>query len=188
MPDAARQTEAASTLGEARERFISLWGQMGTSWGIPRTMAQVHALLFISGRPMNTDEVMAGLGISRGNASMTLRSLVDWGIVSRSHRRGDRKEYFEAEQDVWKMFKTILEQRKKREIDPLLDALEACRQSTDRKSARKIDRSAAEIEAHNDRLDRLLGFMRTVDSISQRFGGPGGKGLQLAAKLLDRAS
>ena len=86
MAKPTEKTPTAAADGElqaARERFVSLWGKMGSSWGIPRTMAEVHALLFIVGRPMNTDEVMAGLGISRGNASMTMRSLVEWGIVGR---------------------------------------------------------------------------------------------------------
>jgi DNA-binding transcriptional regulator GbsR (MarR family) len=186
--DSTTATTTAATLQEARERFIALWGQMGSSWGIPRTMAQVHALLFIVARPMNTDEVMDGLAISRGNASMTLRRLVDWGIVSRVHHRGDRKEYFLAELDVWKMFRTILAQRKKQEIDPLLEALEACRETTEPAGDRKVDADAAALTAHNDRLDDLITFMRIADSISQRFISPTGEGLQLAAKLLDRAS
>ena len=178
----------ADALGEARERFVALWGQMGSTWGIPRTMAQVHALLFIAGEPLNTDDVMDGLGISRGNASMTLRGLVDWGIVSRVHRRGDRKEYFLAEQDVWKMFRTILAERKKRELDPLREQLAACRSRTERVAGRKLDSDAARLRAHNERLDQLIDFMRIVDSISQRFSGPSGKGLELAVKLLGRAS
>ncbi|MCP3902691.1 MAG: MarR family transcriptional regulator [Planctomycetes bacterium] len=186
--DRAPESPTADALREARERFVALWGQMGSTWGIPRTMAQVHALLFIAGEPLNTDEVMEGLGISRGNASMTLRGLVDWGIVSRVHRRGDRKEYFVAEQDVWKMFRTILAERKKRELDPLREELSACRGRTERIAGRKLDSEAAKLRAHNDRLDRLIEFMRIVDSISQRFSGPGGKGLEMAAKLLDRAS
>jgi DNA-binding transcriptional regulator GbsR (MarR family) len=188
QPEDTALDTGAPALREAREQFIALWGQMGSSWGIPRTMAQVHALLFVVGEPMNTDQVMEGLGISRGNASMTTRRLVDWGIVSRVHRRGDRKEYFLAEQDVWRMFRTILAQRKKREIDPLLEALDACRQTTDLPSGRKIDREAATIKDHNDRLDQRLSFMRTVESISRRFTQPSGKGLELAIKLLDRAS
>jgi DNA-binding transcriptional regulator GbsR (MarR family) len=170
-------------LAEARERFVDLWGQMGSVWGIPRTMAQVHAYLLVEGEPRNTDDVIKALGISRGNASMTLRALVDWGIVYRSHRRGDRKEYFLAEQDVWTMFRTILAERKKREIDPLLAALEACRHTPDL----SIDTAAASQE-HNERIDALLAFFQLIDSISQRFISPSGEGLELAAKLLDRAS
>ena len=121
-------TEESTPIGlpEAQDRFIGLWGEMGSAWGIPRTMAEVHALLYISGEPMNTDDVMARLRISRGNASMTLRTLCEWGIVSRVHNRGDRKEYFRAEQDVWKLFATIVRERKRREFDPLLDAMRAC--------------------------------------------------------------
>ena len=186
--DQAMPPAADGELQAARERFVSLWGKMGSSWGIPRTMAEVHALLFIVGRPMNTDEVMAGLGISRGNASMTLRSLVEWGIVSRSRRRGDRKEYFESEQDVWKLFRTILRERKKREIDPLLEALHSCRDAARPEGERKIGPEAGEAEALVERLDRMLEFMHMVNAISQRFIGPDGEGLEIAAKLLGRAS
>jgi DNA-binding transcriptional regulator GbsR (MarR family) len=182
----SRRPARKTSLQDARERFVALWGQMGSNWGIPRTMAQVHALLFITGEPLNADDVMEGLGISRGNASMSLRALVDWGIVSRVHRRGDRKDYYLAEQDVWKMFRTILAERKKREIDPLLEALEACRPGG--RADRRVDSDAAGIKAHNDRLDDLTAFVRLVDSISRRFSSPTGEGLELAAKLLDRAS
>ncbi|MCI0362808.1 MAG: hypothetical protein L0219_02935 [Phycisphaerales bacterium] len=185
------------TLREARDRFIALWGQMASNWGIPRTMAEVHAVLFIAGEPMNTDDVMEGLGISRGNASMTLRALQEWGIVSRVHLRGDRKEYFQAEQDIWKLFRTILRERKKREIDPLLEALRACRNLTSTGSggsggaggagSRRIGPGRASVEAHNARIDSMLAFVEMIDSISQRLIASG-KGLQLAAKLLAKAS
>ncbi len=188
MEDTDQKTGPNQTLSEARERFIALWGQMGSNWGIPRTMAQVHALLFVVGEALNTDDVMTGLGISRGAASMSLRHLMDWGVVSRVHHRGDRKEYFLAEQDVWKMFRTIVAQRKKKEIDPLLEALQACRQTTNVSAKRKVDPDAAAMNAHNDRLDQLIEFMHIVDSISNRFVSPSGKGLELAAKLLYRAS
>jgi DNA-binding transcriptional regulator GbsR (MarR family) len=188
-----RDPEVGKTLREARDRFIALWGQMASNWGIPRTMAEVHAVLFIAGEPMNTDDVMESLGISRGNASMTLRALQEWGIVSRVHLRGDRKEYFQAEQDIWKLFRTILRERKKREIDPLLEALRACRNLTSTSSggsgagARRIGPGRAGVEAHNARLDSMLAFVEMIDSISQRLIASG-KGLQLAAKLLAKAS
>jgi DNA-binding transcriptional regulator GbsR (MarR family) len=180
------------TLREARERFVALWGQMASNWGIPRTMAEVHALLFIAGEPMNTDDVMQSLDISRGNASMTLKALQEWGVVSRVHIRGDRKEYFRAEQDIWKLFRTILRERKKREIDPLLEALRACREltssgSTSSGGSRRIGPNAAAIAEHNARLDSMLAFIEMVDAISQRLIASG-KGLQLAAKLLSKAS
>lgn len=172
-------------LCEAQEHFVALWGRMGSTWGIPRTMAQVHALLFIKGQPLHAEEVMTDLGISRGNASMTLRRLVEWGLVRRDLRKGDRKEYFTAEQDIWKLFRTILDQRKKREVDPLLDALQACRPSDD--PARRSD-EAAEVAAHNERIDELIAFVQIVDEIASRFLAPSGEGLEQAAKLLERAS
>jgi len=188
--DPSSPSATHQNLREARERFIALWGQMAANWGIPRTMAEVHGLLFICNRPMNTDHVMENLGISRGNASMTLRSLQEWGIISRVHIRGDRKEYFQAEQDVWKLFRTILRERKKREIDPLLEALRACRDLTPSESnggARKIGPDAANVQAHNERLDSMLAFIEMIDHISQRLI-ESGKGLQLAAKILAKAS
>lgn len=175
-----------SRIAEARERFVSLWGQMGSSWGIPRSMAETHALLFVVGEPLNTDDVMEALQISRGSASMTLRALVDWGIVHRVHRKGDRKEYFQAELDVWKMFHTILRERKKREVDPLLESLRACRDLT--ASKRRIGPAGEVVKAHNARIDDLIAFISMAETISQRFVDPSGKGLRMAAKLLSIAS
>lgn len=173
----------------ARERFVALWGQMASSWGIPRSMAEVHALLLVAGAPMNTDDLMEALHISRGSASMTLRALQEWGVVSRVHIRGDRKEYFQAEQDIWKLFRTILRERKKREIDPLLEALRECRELTSRTPAgasRKIGAVRA-IDEHNRRLDSMLEFITMIDALSERLIASG-KGLQLAAKILAKAS
>ncbi len=161
---------------------------MGSSWGIPRTMAEVHALLYITSRPMNTDEIMERLGISRGNASMSLRSLVEWGIIYREHVRGDRKEYFTAEQDVWKLFRTVLRERKKREIDPVIESLHACRDLTSPTVDRAAGPDLRSLKRHNDRLDRLIEFMHLIEFISHRFISPSGQGLQKAAKLLSKAS
>ncbi|MCA9296756.1 MAG: MarR family transcriptional regulator [Phycisphaerales bacterium] len=144
----------------ACERFIALWGQMGSSWGIPRTMAETHALLFLSDAPLNTDDVMDRLDISRGNASMTLRSLVEWGIVRKVHIRGDRKEYFEAEHDVVRLFRSIFRERKRREFDPLLDELRACRTLTE------TGGDDARTDEHNRKLDRLLELLQLVNALS----------------------
>ena len=187
LEDGSPNSPPPKTLREARERFIALWGQMASNWGIPRTMAEVHGLLFIADKPMNTDDIMHSLDISRGSASMTLRGLQEWGIVSRVHLRGDRKEYFQAEQDIWKLFRTILRERKKREIDPLLEALRACRDMTSPAAVRKIGPDAAIVQSHNERLDNMLSFIQMIDSISQRLI-TSGKGLQLAAKILAKAS
>ena len=126
----AKPADQHDQLIEAQDRFIASWGQMAGAWGISRTMAEAHALLYITGRPMNTDEIMDRLQISRGNASMSIRALLDWGIISRTHKRGDRKEYFEAEKDVWKIFITISKERKRREIEPAIRLLRDCAAQT----------------------------------------------------------
>lgn len=121
-------------LSEAKEKYIQTWGTFATNWGINRTMAQVHALLLASGKPLSTDEVMEQLEISRGNANMNLRALIDWGIVRKEFIKGDRKEYFVAEKDVWYLFKQITKERRKREIEPVISFLEELRNIDDKDS------------------------------------------------------
>lgn len=111
------------TLEEVREKFVLHWGEMGSLWGINRTMAQIHALLFISPEPLGANEIMAELQISRGNVSMALRELIAWGIVTRVHLKGERREFYTTEKDVWKMFRLIVRERKKREVDPTVRVL-----------------------------------------------------------------
>ena len=174
----------------AQDRFIATWGQMGSAWGISRTMAEVHALLYITGQPLCTDDVMERLQISRGNASMSLRALVDWGIVVRSHKRGDRKEYYEAEADVWVMFRTIARERKKREIDPVIAGLFEIRDMTDGTGAKRSSNGSASAEAldlHNKRLDAMLEFIGLIDSLSQSFLHPEGRGLRDALDVLSES-
>ncbi len=113
---------------EAKEKFINHWGTLATQWGINRTMAQIHALLLISPESLTTDTIMEELKISRGNANSNLRQLIQWGIVYKELKPGDRKEYFYAEKDIWKMANTISKERKKREIDPVLGVLEEIHQ------------------------------------------------------------
>lgn len=121
-------------LSEAKEKYIQTWGTFATSWGINRTMAQVHALLLANGKPLSTDEVMELLQISRGNANMNLRALMDWGIVKKEFIKGDRKEYFTAEKDVWFLFKQITKERRKREIEPVVAFLEELKNIEDNDS------------------------------------------------------
>jgi DNA-binding transcriptional regulator GbsR (MarR family) len=111
-------------LTEARQQFISSWGAFGTHWGINRTMAQIHALLLISPDPLTQDDIMEGLNISRGNANMNIRELINWGLVDRVIVPGERKEFFTAEKDIWKVVKQIVKERKKRELDPMLKLLD----------------------------------------------------------------
>ena len=99
---------------------------MSSSWGINRTMAQIHALLFVSGTPLEVNEIMDRLHISRGNASMNLRELMEWGLVRRFRRPGDRKDTYVSETDPWQMFGRVVRERKRREIDPTADAIKEC--------------------------------------------------------------
>jgi len=111
-------------LEEAKLEFIQSWGILGSQWGINRTMAQVHALLLVSATSLSTDEIMEELSISRGNANMNIRELIDWELVQKVIVPGDRKEYFNAEKDIWKVATRIMYQRKKRELDPMIKTLE----------------------------------------------------------------
>jgi DNA-binding transcriptional regulator GbsR (MarR family) len=170
-----------SSLQRSREAFISQWGEMGSSWGVPRSMAEIHALLFIEGRPMNSDEIMDRLQISRGNVSTTLRQLADWGIVARVRQRGDRKDYFEAEQDVWNLLSLIVRARKRRELEPLLAALENAKTLA---SEPGVDDDPKAVKAHVARLDSMNDALKRLDRLSDRFIGRGGKGLDVAVRLL----
>ncbi|MEO8205000.1 MAG: transcriptional regulator [Chthoniobacterales bacterium] len=166
-----------SDLQEAREEFVSQWGSIGSAWGINRTMAQIHALLMTSPVPLTTDEIMQDLRISRGNANTNLRDLVGWGLIRSVLRKGERKEYFEAEKDVWKMFCTVARERKRREISPAMEVLQRCSEKT-----RGI--KTPEAKDFNKQINALLDFLRlgervcdTVSSSQQS------KILKLAAKF-----
>jgi DNA-binding transcriptional regulator GbsR (MarR family) len=110
-------------LAEAKAQFIASWGAFGTHWGINRTMAQVHALLLVSPEPVTQDAIMEALDISRGNVNMNVRELIDWGLVDRVIVPGERKEYFSAEKDIWKVARLIAKERKKRELEPMIKLL-----------------------------------------------------------------
>jgi DNA-binding transcriptional regulator GbsR (MarR family) len=153
--------EAADALTAARDEFIAQWGAMGGAWGINRTMAQVHALLMTSERPLTTDDVMAELKISRGNAHQNLRELVGWGLVRNVVRKGERKEYYEAEKDVWRMFCIIARERKRREVEPALRALRACEEQTRGLRGEKA-------AAFNQQIKALGEFMTQMDAILER--------------------
>jgi len=111
-------------LTEAKQQFISSWGAFGTHWGINRTMAQIHALLLVSADPMTQDDIMEELNISRGNTNMNIRELINWGLVERVILPGERKEFFSAEKDIWKVMRQIVKERKKRELEPMLKLLD----------------------------------------------------------------
>ncbi len=108
---------------EGKEKLIQAWGTLGASWGLNRTMAQIHALLMISPESLSAEEIMKELNISRGNANMNIRALIDWGIVYKEHKPGERKEYFKSEKDVWELAKQVAQERRKRELDPIIKML-----------------------------------------------------------------
>ena len=158
---------AAQALAEARRRFVDAWGRMAGCWGVPRSMAEVHALLFIEARGMCADEIMERLGISRGNASMTLRTLVDWGIVTREADGAGRRERYSAEQDVWRLFATVIRARKQRELDPLLAALAECRSGV----AEVAPGTCAATDEYRRKLDEMLSLVQALDAVSEQFMG-----------------
>jgi DNA-binding transcriptional regulator GbsR (MarR family) len=163
---------------EVRDDFVAQWGAFGSHWGINRTMAQIHALLMISTKSLSTDEVMDSLGISRGNAHTNLKELVGWGLLRIIVRRGERKEFFEAEKDVWKIFTIILRERQRREIDPALELLRDCHRDTE-------DLQGADAEAFRNQIRELEQFV----SFARNVGGNVGKlsygpAMKLAAKIL----
>lgn len=111
-------------LEEAKQQFIQAWGTLGSKWGINRTMAQIHALLLVTPEAISADEIMEALNISRGNANMNLRDLMDWGLVEKIHKPGERKEFFLAEKDMWKVSTQVAKERKKRELEPVIKLLD----------------------------------------------------------------
>lgn len=151
-------------LAEAKEQFIQQWGILGSQWGINRTMAQVHALLLVASEPLSTDDIMEQLNISRGNANMNVRDLINWQLVQKVIVSGDRKEYFTAEKDIWKVATCIMYQRKKRELDPMLKVL-------DKLTDIEGDKKNAEVKA----------FTETINSI-QKFAGHAEKTLDTVIK------
>lgn len=155
------KSEIPDPLATARDEFVAQWGAMGSAWGINRTMAQIHALLMTSDRPLTTDEVMEDLKISRGNAHQNLRELVGWGLVRSVIRKGERKEFFESEKDVWRMFCIVARERKRREIEPALKALRACEEQT---RALRGDKAAA----FNKQIRALSDFVGQADGILDR--------------------
>src|SRR3954468_24749276 len=149
---AKAQTPHQEQLRAAQDLFIRRWGEMGQTWGINRTMAEIHALLYITAQPLCTDDVMERLHISRGNSSMSLRSLCDWGIIRRLHKRGERREYFESLHDVWEIFSIIATERKRREMDPVLETIRQCQKMLEPAGIGKAAANQENIRLTRERL------------------------------------
>ena len=114
------------TLSPTEQKFVLHWGEMGTRWGVNRTVAQIHALLFLANRPLNAEDIAESLGVARSNVSNSLKELQSWKLIKVSHVMGDRRDHFIALHDVWEIFRVIVEERKRREIDPTLTVLREC--------------------------------------------------------------
>jgi DNA-binding transcriptional regulator GbsR (MarR family) len=164
-------------LGQAldvvEEKFVELWRSMSSLWGISPTMAQIHGLLYITGAALSMDDIMSRLTISRGNVSMNLSKLVEWGLIRRVHRRGDRRDYYESLSDVWEMFTLVAAQRKRREIDPILNTLRQCREQLSPEAlgapAEDPRDEDPRAEGQRRRVNDLLAFLTLVDGLAQRF-------------------
>lgn len=153
-------------LTEAKAQFISSWGAFGTHWGINRTMAQIHALLLVSAKPITQDDVMEQLDISRGNVNMNIRDLISWGLVDRVLLPGERKEYFTAEKDIWKVATQIIKERKKRELDPMLKLLSQLENvDGDKKDAdtKQFIETISGIRKFGSQADKMLDVMVKAD-------------------------
>lgn len=149
-------------LSEAKAQFIQSWGILGSQWGINRTMAQIHSLLMISARPLTAEDIMEQLNVSRGNTNMNVRELIDWGLVHKQIVPGERKEYFCAEKDIWKVATLIMYQRKKRELDPMLKVLNQL-------SEMEGDKADADVKAFTETVGNIKKFAghaeKTLDTI-----------------------
>ena len=161
-PAAAAPEALSERHQDALRQFILLWGEMATHWGINRTMAQIHALLYASERPLDTDEIMERLQISRGNANMNLRSLVDWQLVKKTHQIGSRKDYYTAEKDVWRISARVIEERQRREIKPVQDALADT--VTTLRAAEDLSPAEAQFA---ERIEGLTAFMEVFDGVAE---------------------
>jgi DNA-binding transcriptional regulator GbsR (MarR family) len=141
---------------EAKAQFIQTWGKLGSEWGINRTMAQVHAILLISPKAMSAEEIMAELSISRGNANMNIRDLINWNLVHKKLIPGDRKEYFTAEKDIWEVARRIIKERKKREMEPVLKVINQLKTI-------EGDQQSAEIKEFSSMINQLDSFVGKMD-------------------------
>lgn len=181
----ADSSKPRPTLAAIEQRFIELWGDMASWWGVNRTMAEMHGLLYITGAALAADEIQARLAISRGNVSMNIRTLVEWGLVRRVRKRGERKDYFESLTDVWEMFTVLAAQRKRREIDPIIKGLTESR-TTLAEVSRGGTSEAPRAEEHYQRVDNLLGFLLLIEKLGEQFF-LNTAGLRTALELLAKA-
>ncbi|MDY6983651.1 MAG: MarR family transcriptional regulator [Pseudomonadota bacterium] len=142
-------------LNPVSERFIVHWGEMGSKWGVNRTVSQIHALLYLAGKPLPADEIADTLGVARSNVSNSLKELQNWKLIRVVHQMGDRRDHFETSTDVWELFRVVVQQRKEREFDPTIGVLRSCLDSPD---------IAKEDKATRQRIQDTLGLMESLSS------------------------
>lgn len=159
--------EVSARYQEALERFILFWGEMASTWGINRTMAQIHALLYVSEDPLDTDAIMERLQISRGNANMNLHALVNWNLVRKVHQPGSRKDYYIAEKDVWHITAQIIKERERREIAPVMQQLQECRDLLTGDAATRCDDLSPSDQQFCERIENLMELMEVFDGFFQ---------------------
>jgi len=163
------------TLTPVAQKFILHWGEMGTRWGINRTVAQVHALLFISPKPINAEDIARTLSVARSNVSTSLRELQGWGIVRVVHALGDRRDHFESVKDVWEIFRIVSEERKRREIDPTLRVLREC--------VEELRRAGDGDKCTRERLESMLEFLTVMTGLFEEVVRMPASALKGVAKL-----
>ncbi|MAY82624.1 MAG: transcriptional regulator [Flavobacteriales bacterium] len=149
---------------EAQEEFIRAWGELGSSWGVSKTMAQIHALLLSSSKPLSTEDIMNELNISRGNANMNIRALISWGLTKKAFMPGERKEYFESDKDIWNISKQVAQERKRRELDPMrrvIDELVTVEAKTTEEKEFKM--MLKELQSYTKSADRLIDKLSRSD-------------------------
>jgi len=167
-----------SKLNPVQQKFVLHWGEMGTRWGINRTVAQIHALLYLSPKPLHAEEIAETLGVARSNVSTSIRELQGWGIVRLVHVLGDRRDHFESLKDVWEMFRIVLDERKKREIDPTLSMLREC--------IVEAGKGNGADEYTGQRLRELAGFFETTTAWYNQVRGWPGSAVAKFVKLGDK--
>jgi DNA-binding transcriptional regulator GbsR (MarR family) len=165
-------------LSPVQEKFILHWGEMGTRWGINRTVAQIHALLYLSPEPLHAEDIARLLSVARSNVSSSLRELQSWGIVRMAHVLGDRRDHFESLKDVWQMFQIIAEERKRREVDPTVAMLKAC--EAELKQNGLADRYTSE------RLAEMTDFFETTTGLYREVQRLPAGAIRQAAKLKNK--
>ena len=148
-------------LNDAKNRFIQAWGTLGSNWGINKAMAQIHALLLLAAEPLSAEDIMEQLQMSRGNVNMNLRALMDWGIVKKDHIVGERKEYFSTGKDVWELAKQVSKERRRREIEPIINVLQSIQSVSgeNKKAVAEFKKTTGD----------LLNFSLKVDTVIDKF-------------------